>query len=117
MEYLLWWDHVRQWSDREMQDCINLLELKAASYGFKCFAVDKKNSEISFRIDNIISSQNIETCRELRMRSKETEWSLATFAFKELIYRFGQSKVEFCLQQILTLNARISYIGFSTRKL
>lgn len=40
------------WSVEEKQDHINLLELKAAFYGLKCFAFALKSAEILLRIDN-----------------------------------------------------------------
>lgn len=41
------------WSYTEKQDHINLLELRAAFIGLKCFANDLKNKEILLRIDNM----------------------------------------------------------------
>lgn len=40
------------WSPSETENHINLLELKAAFIGLKCFAKDLTNSEILLRIDN-----------------------------------------------------------------
>lgn len=41
------------WSEVERQDHINLLELRAAFIGLKCFASDLHNREILLRIDNM----------------------------------------------------------------
>lgn len=40
------------WNAAEKKDHINLLELKAAFFGLKCFAKDLRNKEILLRIDN-----------------------------------------------------------------
>ena len=40
------------WTDKEENDKINYLELKAAYYGLKCFARDQKHCHILLRIDN-----------------------------------------------------------------
>jgi hypothetical protein len=40
------------WDETEVQSHINLLELKAAFFGLKCFASNLRNKEILLRIDN-----------------------------------------------------------------
>lgn len=40
------------WNASEAQNHINLLELKAAFFGLKCFAKNERNKEILLRIDN-----------------------------------------------------------------